>query len=225
LYATHAAHPLDDTRRFRAAARHSRRVRALRIVIPIVVALALLAVVFVSVFNPWRMLVNLPIEMGDLVVSGTKITMEAPRMAGFTPDGRAYEVTAQAAAQDLMNPTQVELQKINARIEMQDKSQVRVTAAKGLFDTKSETLKLNERIVLESSNYEGHLQEATVSMKQGTVFSKKPVKLKFLNGDLDAQGLSITENGALILFEGGVSMTLTINNPSPADAQPASSTQ
>ncbi len=48
----------------------------------------------VRCFNPWRMLVNLPIEMGNLVVSGTKITMEAPRMAGFTPDGRAYEVSA-----------------------------------------------------------------------------------------------------------------------------------
>lgn len=225
MYATHAAHPLDDGRRFRAAARHSRRVRALRVVIPVVVALALLGVVFVSVFNPWRMLVNLPIEMGNLVVSGTTITMEAPRMAGFTPDGRAYEVTAQAAAQDVMSPTQVELQKINARIEMQDKSQVRVTADKGTFDTKGEALKLNDNIVLESSNYEGHLQEALVNMKQGTVLSKKPVTLKFLNGNLDAQGLAITENGALIRFEGGVSMTLTINNPNPADAQPAGSPQ
>lgn len=188
-------------------------------VIPVLVALALAAIVFVSVFNPWRMLVNLPIEMGNLVVSGTKITMEAPRMAGFTPDGRAYEVSAQAAAQDVTNPTQVELHKINARIEMQDKTPVRMTATRGLFDTRGEVLKLDDEIVLQSSNYEGRLKEATVSMKQGTVLSKKPVTLKFLNGDLQAQGLSITGNGDLILFEGGVTMTLIINNPDGANGQ------
>jgi lipopolysaccharide export system protein LptC len=145
--------------------------------------------------------------------------MEAPRMAGFTPDGRAYEVSAQAAAQDVTNPNQVELQKINARIEMQDKTPVRMTAAKGLFDTKGEVLKLDEEIIVQSTNYEGRLQEATVSMKQGTLFSQKPVTLKFLNGDLQAKRLSITENGALILFEGGVSMTLTINNPDSTGGQ------
>lgn len=213
MYATHADTSLAEARRFSAAARHSRRVRTLRVVIPVLVALALAAIVFVSVFNPWRMLVNLPIEVGNLVVSGTKITMEAPRMAGFTPDGRAYEVSAQAAAQDVTNPNQVELQKINARIETQDRTPVRITAARGLFDTKGEVLKLDEEIVLQSSNYEGRLKEATVSMKQGTVTSKKPVAVKFLNGDLLAQGLSITDNGAVIRFEGGVSMTLTIDNP------------
>lgn len=219
MYATHADTSLAEARRFRAAARHSRRVRTLRVVIPVLVALALAAIVFVSVFNPWRMLVNLPIEMGNLVVSGTRITMEAPRMAGFTPDGRAYEVSAQAAAQDVTNPNQVELQRINARIEMQDKTPVRMSAAKGLFDTKGEVLKLDEEILLQSSNYEGRLREALVNMKQGTVTSKKPVAVKFLNGDLQAQGLSITGNGDLIRFEGGVTMTLTINNPDGANAQ------
>jgi lipopolysaccharide export system protein LptC len=219
LYATHADPSLAEARRFRAASRHSKRVRTLRVVVPVVVALALAAIVFVSVFNPWRMLVNLPIEMGNLVVSGTRITMEAPRMAGFTPDGRAYEVSAQAAAQDVTNPNQVELQKINARIEMQDKTPVRMTAAKGVFDTKGEVLKLDDEIIVQSTNYEGRLQEATVSMKQGTLFSQKPVTLKFLNGDLQAKRLSITENGALILFEGGVSMTLTINNPDSTGGQ------
>jgi len=213
LYDSHADRPLADTRSFGAAARHSKRVRMLRMIIPVLVVLALLVIVAASVFNPWRMLASLPIEMGNLVVSGTKITMESPRMAGFMPDGRAYEVSAQAAAQDITNPNQVELQKIAARIEMQDKTPVRITALKGLFDTKGEVLRLDEDILLQSSTYEGRLQEAVITMKQGTVVSKKPVAIKFLNGHLDAQGLSITENGALIRFEGGVSMTLTIANP------------
>lgn len=219
MYATHADPAMAEARRFRAAARHSRHVRTLRLVIPALVAVALLVIVAASVFNPWRMLTGLPIDVGNLVISGTKITMEAPRMAGFTPDGRAYEVSAQAAAQDITNPNQVELQKIQARLETQDRQPVRISAARGLFDTKGEVLRLDDDIVLQSSNYEGRLQEAIVSMKQGSVVSKKPVSVKFLNGDLNAQGLSITDNGALIRFEGGVTMTVTIPPPAEAPAQ------
>jgi lipopolysaccharide export system protein LptC len=216
LYASQADHTMDSMRRFRVAARHSRRVRALRIAVPILVGLALVSIVAVSVFNPWRMLKNLPIEMGNLVVSGTKITMEAPRMAGYTPDGRAYEVSAQAAAQDITKPDQVELQQIQAKLEMQDKSQVQMTAAKGIFQTKGEILKLEDQIFLKSSTYEGRLQEAVVEMKKGTVSSDKPVTLKWLDGDLEAQSLRIVDSGAVIRFDGGVSMTVKLKAQTPA---------
>lgn len=215
MYALQTDHTMDSMRRFRAAARHSRRVRALRIAVPILVALLLLVIVGVSVFNPWRMLTSLPIEMGNLVVSGTKITMEAPRMAGYTPDGRAYEVSAQAAAQDLTKPDQVELQQIQARLEMQDKSQVQMIAKKGVFQTRGEVLKLDEQILIKSSTYEGRLQEAVVEMKKGAVSSDKPVALKWLDGDLEAQSLRIIDNGAIIRFEGGVSMTVKLKSQAP----------
>ena len=210
---------MDSMRRFRAAARHSRRVRALRIAVPILVALSLFSIFAVSIFNPWRMLKILPIEMGNLVVSGTKITMEAPRMAGYTPDGRAYEVSAQAAAQDITKPDQVELQQIQAKLEMQDKSQVQMTAAKGIFQTKGEVLKLEDQIFLKSSSYEGRLQEAVVEMKKGTISSDKPVALKWLDGDLEAQSLRIIDNGAIIRFGGGVTMTVKLKGPTPQEAK------
>src|SRR5438128_1989572 len=107
--------------RFARAARHSKRVRFLRRAIPVIVLLALGAILAVSIFNPFRMLLNLPLSVGNLVVSGTKITMEAPRLAGYTPDQRAYELSAHAAVQDVTDPTKVELQILHAKIEMEDK--------------------------------------------------------------------------------------------------------
>ena len=81
--------------RFAIAARHSRMVRMLRIAVPVAVTLALAAIVAVSVFNPFRMLMpKLPVDMGNLVVSGTKITMETPHLSGYTPDKRPYELWA-----------------------------------------------------------------------------------------------------------------------------------
>ena len=70
----------------------------------------------ITYFNPLRMLAKLPIDVGDLVVSGTKITMEQPRLSGFTSDARAYELTAEAAAQDLTKPDMVELRNIHAKV-------------------------------------------------------------------------------------------------------------
>src|SRR5437016_5027355 len=91
----------DSDAAFRGAARHSRLVRLLRIFIPVGVVLALLGIALSSWLNPLRFLSDLPIDLGKLVVSGTKITMEAPRLAGYTRDNRAYELSARAAAQDI----------------------------------------------------------------------------------------------------------------------------
>jgi len=81
--------------RFAIAARHSRMVRVLRIAVPAAVVLAMAGVVAVSVFNPFRLLLpKLPVDIGNLVVSGTKITMESPHLAGFSTDRRPYELWA-----------------------------------------------------------------------------------------------------------------------------------
>ena len=74
------------------------------------VCLAMAAIVSVSIFNPFRMLLpKLPVDIGNLVVSGTKITMENPHLAGFSADRRPYELWAKAAIQDLNDPDHVEL--------------------------------------------------------------------------------------------------------------------
>ena len=74
----------DSDRAFRAARRHSRVVRILRVAIPLAVVLGFTGIFLITYFNPLRMLAKLPVDVGNLVVSGTKITMEKPRLSGFT---------------------------------------------------------------------------------------------------------------------------------------------
>ena len=83
------------------------------------------------------MLAKLPINVDNLVVSGTKITMEQPHLSGFTSDARAYELTADTAAQDMTKPDMVELRNIRAKVQMQDKSTMEMTAISGLYDRKA----------------------------------------------------------------------------------------
>lgn len=208
--------------RYARAMRHSRRVRRMRLAVPVVVAAAMLVIVGLSIFNPFRILAKLPIDLTKLAVSGTRITMDQPHLAGFTPDQRPYELWAKAAVQDVTNPNNVELQELRAKVQMEDKSSVSMEARRGLFDTKTQLLMLKENILLQSTTgYEARLTQAAVDLGGGTVSSDEPVAVKLLNGTLDAKRLRITENGALVRFDGGVSMILIPDQPAAPNASDA----
>jgi lipopolysaccharide export system protein LptC len=202
----------DTERLFRAARRHSRAVRIFRVAIPLAVLSGIVGMSLVTYLNPLRMLRSLPVNINDLVVSGTKITMEQPRLTGFTRDERAYEVTADAAAQDLTRPNIVELRNIHAKVEMQDKSTMQMTAVAGTYDTKAEMLKLERNIMLSSSTgYKGQMSEAVIDVRKGNVVSNQPVELEMLQGILNASRLEIVDSGALVRFHDGVRMTLMLD--------------
>lgn len=209
--------------RFAAAARHSRMVRVLRVAVPAAVVLALSSIVLIQVFvNPFQTaLAKLPIDMGNLVVSGTKITMETPHLAGFSTDQRPYEMWAKAAVQDLTKPDQVELQTLRAKVAMEDKSTVTMDARTGYYDSKQQMLDLRKDIFLQSSTgYEAKLSQAYVDINKGTVTSDEHVDVKLLNGTLTADRLRIVNSGEIVRFEGNVVMNLIMEQPTAPEPEP-----
>lgn len=217
-----ASHRSDHARRFRTAVRHSRLVRLLRVGLPVATLVGCVLLALVSWFNPLRMLTNLPISIDDVVVSGTKIKMENPKLSGFTRDKRRYDVTAGAAAQDLTRPGVIELNDISALLEMQEKTTLKLLALNGLFDTKKEQLTLERNIVVTSSNgYEGYLEEAVIDTKNGNVISEKPVQLKMLNGTIKGNRFELLNSGDVIRFDKGVVVNMKLDNASnrPASTQ------
>jgi lipopolysaccharide export system protein LptC len=198
----------DFERSYRSALKHSGHVRLLRIGVPAGIAAILIAVVAMNYIPPIGGF-RLPGELGKLVIHGTKITMQAPRLTGFTNDSRAYEFSADSAAQDMTKPDLVELQKLHAKMQMEDKSTVEMAAISGLYNVKTEILTLNDNIDLNSSTgYAGHLTQAVIDVKKGTVVSDKPLQVTMLNGSLlNAQHLDISQNGSVLRFT-NVEMTL-----------------
>ncbi len=204
--------------RFARAARHSRLVRVLRIAVPGAVGLAMAALIGIATFNPFRALASLPLDMDNLVVSGTKITMESPRLAGFTPDKRPYEMQATTATQDVTDPDRVELHTLRAKVRMEDNSTVTLNSRTGMFNTKTQVLDLHKDILMQSSTgYEARLTHAMVDMGRGTVTSDQPVDVKLLNGTLTADTMQVTEKGDVVRFEKNVVMHLVMARP-PATA-------
>ena len=197
----------DFDRAYRTALRHSRHVRWLRVGVPLGIAALLITVVGINYMPPIGGF-RLPGELGNLVIHGTKITMQSPHLSGFTADSRAYEFSAEAAAQDITKPDLVELHQLHAKMEMEDKSTVQMSAVSGIYNVKTEILTLNDNIELQSSTgYAGKLSEAVIDVKKGNVVSDKPVWVKMLEGFLNAQRLDISDHGSVLRFT-GVEMTL-----------------
>ncbi len=199
----------DETRAFQRAARHSRRVRVLRVAIPVAIALILGTTMLVRWIDPLKVLARIPIDAGKLVISGTKITMEAPKLSGYTRDRRWYELNAKSAAQDVTKPDMIELLEVRAKIETEDKSTILLSAATGLFNRKAGILTLNQNVMLKSSSgYEMHLEEAVVDTGSGEVVYSKPVSVFTQDATLNADRLEVAKSGEIVRFIGGVVMNL-----------------
>jgi lipopolysaccharide export system protein LptC len=212
--------------RFAIAARHSRMVRILRVAVPAAVILSLAGIVVVStIFNPFKMLLpKVPVDMSNLVVSGTKITMESPHMAGYTNDKRPYEVWAKTATQDVTDPDHLDLKTLRAKLLMEDQSTVTLDALTGLFDTKAQLLDLHKDIFLQTSTgYEARLTQASIDMGKGTVTSDEHVDVKLLNGTLTADRLRVIGGGEVVRFEGNVVMHLDKLPPADGSSDPSAS--
>lgn len=197
----------NSERLYRRALRHSRQVRLLRACLLGAIGVLLVGLV-VDNYLPSVGALRLPGEIGSVVIQGTKITMQKPRLTGYTSDGRPYEFAAEAAAQDVTKPDFVQLEHIRSKMAMADKSSVDLWADDGMYDMKGDMLTLNNNIRLVSSTgYEARLSRAVVDVRKGNVVSDTPVWVKLLNGSLDAKRLEITDKGDVLRFT-DVSMTL-----------------
>lgn len=198
---------------FRTAARHSARVRLLRVGVPAGALGVCVVLGLAAWFNPLGNL-NLPNVSGTLGISGTKITMQLPRLAGVTRDDRAYELSARTADQDLTRPDHVELRGIDAKMQMQDRSTVEMTATSGLYNTKAQRVTLGDNVHLKtSSGYEARLSEAVIDIRNGHIVSQQPVEVKLLNGVLNAKAIEVVGSGELVRFGGGVDLVLNPSSP------------
>jgi len=201
-----ASRRTDVDRAVRSAGRHSIFVRATRVGLPVAVIVGLAALVGFTYFKPTQTLEKVPVS-GKLAVQGSKITMELPRIVGFTRDNRAYELHAETAVQDIASPDVVELQNLKARLEMQDKDVVNVTANSGTYNTKGDKVVLRDQVVVTSQQgYKAVLKEAAIEMKKGNVVSENPVDITLPNGWLKSNAMEIVDSGDVISFDRGVTL-------------------
>lgn len=191
-------------RAYAQARRHSLLVSFLKKAIPLGSTVAIGVLVVVALAKPLASIGGLSI--GDIGLSGTKVTMSQPRLTGFQRDSRPYEVRATSATQDVRKPTIVELSELRARVTLDATGAIaNLEAATGVFDTAKEQLELNKDVrVRTDTGYDATLRSAFIDFKAGTVTSREPVRVGLGTGVIEADTLEITDNGKSIVFVGRV---------------------
>jgi lipopolysaccharide export system protein LptC len=195
---------------FQDAARHSKRVHFLRRVLPIIGGIIVVLVTLWLWLDPLSYVRELPIGVGALKISGTKLTMEAPRLTGFSKDGNPYSVTAESASQDLTKTGTIELANIVGKFTSQDRGETVLKAKSGVYDSKEEKMRLYGDIHIDSKEggYSGLLHDAVAEPKKGTMRSDNPVAITFNEGNLRSDNVQILDHGKSAIFEGNVVVNL-----------------
>lgn len=222
-----AAHARPSRASIFAARRHSRVVRLLKMLIPLGSVVAIVAVTLVGIYDPFRTLGA--ITVGPVSLSGTRITMDQPKLTGFrAKDSKPYEVTADTATQDVKRPTIVELTNINGNVQLESGS-ARVSADAGVYDTQTEKVILRSNVrVRTQDGYDARLNSAFVDFKAGSVKSDDGVDVTFKEGSIAARRLDISDNGHRMTFEDRVKATfkaaapgapIDVDQPPPSPGQ------
>lgn len=204
---------------FRRAQRHSARVRWIRRLLPLTIVAATAVIGVGALMQSLQVKIELPFDIGRLSLSGSRLTMDLPKLSGFTDDNRGYSVTAKSASQDLTQPDMIDLTDIEAKLEMADHGWATVQAKAGTIDTKKQFITLGEGVQLAmKGGYGGHLESAEVDVKAGTITSSQPVRFTYLDGRLVADNLSVSDRGEKALFTGHVQLDFRLSDVDKAKA-------
>ncbi|HET7717373.1 MAG TPA: hypothetical protein VFK86_17265 [Bauldia sp.] len=190
---------------YESAARHSRRVRLLKIVLPTAAVIAVAGFFVVLSFVP-DLDDGLPaLTLSGINVESRQITMDKPHISGFAGTKRAYEVHAVKAMQDLTNPKVVMLEQIVARFAIGDDVRANIEAASGTYDGGTQKMTLKGGISLTTTNgYAAQLEDAAIDVEKGTVASDTGVVIKGKEGTLTADSFEVLDRGKHIFFRGDV---------------------
>lgn len=201
--------PFGDTaeraRLFATAARESRRVRRLRLMLPAIGALLCMVVIAATVVTR----ISISLSIGDLKITSEGLAMDAPHLSGSDGKGRTYAVSAESAVQDLNDTRVIRLKGIEASVTQADGSRARLLADGGVYDSAAQTVVLKENIRLSNSDGSGGaLERAEINLATGSLTSDSPVAFSSRLGEISAEKMGVEKKAGTVTFSGGVRMTV-----------------
>lgn len=189
----------------RLARGHSRRVRLLRVVLPLS---ALVIFLGVAGFSVVKSMIPDSFKLGGIGLSSEGIVMENPTLSGHAGE-RVYQIHADRAIQHIDDSSLMSLEKITAHITTADGNKVTLTSNKGLYNSKAETLRLDGDIHIVAANGQSaDMSSADIDLKTGLASSATPLILRSGQGQIEAGAGTVAQNGTTMVFKGGVKVTM-----------------
>jgi lipopolysaccharide export system protein LptC len=219
---------LDDRERaFVNAERHTRLVRFLRKALPVAAILVLLSYFVTSRLGVSISVGDLTASIDGIEVADGNLRMTNPKLQGADKKNGKYVIGADYADQDMKDPKIIKLHAIRAELSSADGGWSRMNAVRGVFDSKSERLVMQDRItVATSSGITGELKHASLMAKTQTLRSHRPVFFNLPNGTIRARALTFRSSDSTLTFRGKVHVHVVRKQAAPkqaAKAEPAGS--
>ena len=194
----------DDA--FDRAQRHSRRVRFLKLAIP------LLAVVIAIGFPAYSYLsapVSVAVQAEGTAFSNGKLVMANPKLNGFTKQKQPYSMTALRAIQDVTKQGIIELEGINAKLPIATDNIATVSASRGVYDRDGNTMNLTSDVTVSTTDgMEAKFKSVFLDMGKGTMKTGDPVDVGKGASRITADSMSVQDNGKVLIFENRVRVNI-----------------
>ncbi|HXV28857.1 MAG TPA: LPS export ABC transporter periplasmic protein LptC [Sinorhizobium sp.] len=193
---------ISSANAYASAARHSARVRRLKVILPLVagaIALVFMAVSFVRAFLPEQL------QLESATIEDGKIVMQNPAISGRNRQNISYSMKAQRALQDIGNPDLITLENIHAEMPVNETVIATVNALSGIYDRGANTLDMNAPFTISMNNgVHADFQSAYLDVSAGEMETKRPIAISMNGGSIIAQTLRMTDKGHIVTFEGMV---------------------
>jgi lipopolysaccharide export system protein LptC len=213
----------DRAREFLRARRHSRRVAALRTMLPLIAAGILSLYFLPSLFS-----VSIDGGRGKATVRGVALEAGAlkmlePHVKGVNDKEDAYDFVADTATQASNSADVMYLDKIRGKILGHDAKITTLTAPNGIHNNKEDKMIFeNGAVVTREGGMTATFQTATAFMKSQIVDSKTPVVVRLHESTIHAETMILYWGEQRAIFEGRVRTHIERqpgqNNPSDQQA-------
>ncbi len=191
---------------YRKAMSHSRRVKRLRVILPVVALAVTLVFMAVSVV---RSLMPEELQIESAKIEDGKVVMEKPAIAGRNSEGVRYSLRAERALQDIKNPNMITLETIAAAVPVNDTVLARVVATSGIFDRAANLLNLDKPFTLNlSSGIDAQFGSANLDIAGGTMKTNDPVAIQTKGASIVANSLEMKDKGRTMIFTGAVKLNI-----------------
>jgi lipopolysaccharide export system protein LptC len=216
--------PGEQARAFASAERHTRVVRFLRKALPVFAVLVLASYFITAQLGMSVSVGDLTASIQGIEVADGNLRMVNPKLEGADKKNGKYVIGADYADQDVKDPKIIKLHALRADLAAPDGGWSRMRAVRGVFNSKTERLVMQEKItVATSSGITGELKHASLNAKTQTLRSHHPVSFVLPNGTVNANALTFNSAQSTLTFRGKVRVHIVRKDKTEEKASQADS--
>ena len=145
-----------------------------------------------------------PGQKGDGAAT-SRTAVSTSTFSGFDNEQQPFQISAEQAVRDGSDPGAVALEQVSGNVRRNDGAVLGFAARHGRYVMKTKQLDLTGDVRLVSEGrFVASLSEAAVDVDNKGLVSRSPVVVKMTDGVIHAGDMAISDDGARVLFGGGV---------------------